>query len=743
MSERGGPWAVVASALCGAALEPWQLIAARAAQGVGAALITPQTLTIMTAVFPPERRGLPSAVWGVTAGLAGLAGPALGGFLVAEGGWRWIFHVNVPIGIVTVIMAFVLIPGTRPGGRPRLDVPGALLAATALGAITYGLLEGDRYGWGAITSFLGVPMVIGAGLVLLAVFLATQARTRQPLLPLGVFRDRGFSLMSFVVVAVSFGMMGLSLTLTIYLQRVLGLGALQAGLTLAPTALAMMVSFPVVGFLIDRFGGKYVLIGGLTLYPVSLVLIAVTARADSGRWALLGPLVLAGIGQAAAFASTVTMAVRDVREEFTGAASGAFNAIRQPGFLVAVAATGAVLQNRLSTGLGDEARRRAERFPGRHRGDFVDAVTAAAGGAQAGAGQVRLPAGVDGALARRMRESAQSAFDHAFTGALRWTLLVCAAVVVLAGLLSLTAGRPGPAGLPAPRRNRHSGAVRREPRNTSLIRQPQKECVGMDLGLAGKVVLITGGSGSIGGHLAVAFAAEGARVAITYHRNEDGAHQVAREVIEQGDEAVIVRYDLTDPASIRAAFDTVAATWGGVDVLVVNASAIPGTKVEPVAFEDIPVEEWRSSLRADVEGSFHTVQAALPGMKERGWGRIVFVSANIVQRGGDGDEAFVASKMAMHGLSRTLATELAPEGILVNVVAPGPTVTKGFLARVSEEFGQDLAGKSPEQIKRFLNRGKPVGHISTPQDVAGIVLYLASATNGNVTGGVVHVAGGH
>ncbi|WP_440102416.1 MFS transporter [Streptosporangium sp. H16] len=135
----------VASALCGAAGEPWQLIAARAAQGAGAALITPQTLTILTAVFPPDRRGLPSAVWGVTAGPAGLAGPTLGGLLVAEGGWRWIFHVNVPIGIVTVIVAFVLIPGTRPGGRPHLDLTGALLATAALGAITYGLLEGDRY----------------------------------------------------------------------------------------------------------------------------------------------------------------------------------------------------------------------------------------------------------------------------------------------------------------------------------------------------------------------------------------------------------------------------------------------------------------------------------------------------------------------------------------------------------------------------------------------------------------------
>ncbi|TDE55944.1 SDR family oxidoreductase [Nonomuraea mesophila] len=265
----------------------------------------------------------------------------------------------------------------------------------------------------------------------------------------------------------------------------------------------------------------------------------------------------------------------------------------------------------------------------------------------------------------------------------------------------------------------------------------------MDLGLAGKVVLITGGSGSIGGHLARAFAAEGASVAVTYHRNESGAYRVAQDVRALGGKATTVRYDLTDRGSIQAAFDAVAAEWGGVDVVIVNASAIPGTKVHPVAFEDIPVEEWQPFLRADVEGSFHTVQAALPWMKKQGWGRIVFISANIVQRGAAGDEAFVASKMALHGLSRTLATELAPQGILVNVVAPGPTVTRGFLARVPEEFRKDLAGKSPEQIKRALNKGRPAGHISTPDDIAGLVLYFASTVNGNVTGSVVHVAGGN
>lgn len=437
-----------ASAACGASQEPWQLIAARAVQGVGAALITPQTLTILTGVFPPEKRGLPSAVWGITAGVAGLAGPTLGGFLVAEGTWRWVFYVNVPIGIVTIIMAFALIPDLRPNKRTRLDLPGVVLASAALGAITYALLEGDRYQWGQINSFLSIPMVIGAGVVVLLVFLATQARTREPLLPLAIFKDRGFSLMSFVIIAVSFGMMGLSLTLTIYLQQVLGLSALQAGLALAPTALSMMFTFPVVGFLIDKIGGKYVLLGGLALYPVSLVLIGVMAEPGAGQWSLLGPLILAGISQAAAFAPTVTMAMQDVRTEFTGAASGAFNAIRQMGFLIAVAAMGAVLQNRLTSELHDEAQRQATQLPAQYRGDFVDAVGSAASGVEAGAANLRLPSGVSGQLAQQMRDLAQTAFELAFVGALRWTLLVCAGVVIVAGLLSIAAKRPDPAKAP-------------------------------------------------------------------------------------------------------------------------------------------------------------------------------------------------------------------------------------------------------------------------------------------------------
>lgn len=267
----------------------------------------------------------------------------------------------------------------------------------------------------------------------------------------------------------------------------------------------------------------------------------------------------------------------------------------------------------------------------------------------------------------------------------------------------------------------------------------------MDLGLSGKVAFVTGASGGIGGPTARLFAAEGARVALTYHRNEAGARKVARQIDERsGHSPLVLPYDLADPASITAAFDTVAAHWGGIDVLVLNASPADGPSREPPSFEDVPVAAWRGQLRTEIEGNFHSVQLALPLLRSRPWGRIVFVSASVVKRGYRGEEAYVATKSALHGLSRTLATELAGEGILVNVVAPGPTVTAKLVRdKLPAELSRSLEGEPPERLKEILDRQMPHLSFSTPQQVANVIAFLGSAANGNVSGTVVDVAGGH
>src|SRR5262250_3583307 len=167
----------LASAACGFSPTVGWLIAFRAVQGVGAAMLMPQTLALLTMVFPPERRGAAFGIWGAVAGVATIAGPTLGGLLVSAFDWRYIFFINVPIGAAVIALSVFLIPDVRVGARHRLDVPGVLLATAALLAICYGLVEGQRYNWGKIASFISIPLVIGAGVVLLGVFVLVQART--------------------------------------------------------------------------------------------------------------------------------------------------------------------------------------------------------------------------------------------------------------------------------------------------------------------------------------------------------------------------------------------------------------------------------------------------------------------------------------------------------------------------------------------------------------------------------------
>src|SRR5437879_6817242 len=188
----------VASAFSGLSHDPTQLILGRGAQGLGAAILAPQGLPIMTTLFPPERRGGVFAIYGALSGLAVLLGPVLGGFIVTHFGWRWIFYVNLPVGVATLIAAFVLIPDLRPGRSHRLDLAGVVLASGGLLCVVFGLIEGQRYSWGTVSGFVTIPEIIGAGVLLLAVFLFVQARRqgKEPLLNFVIFNDRNFTLMT-------------------------------------------------------------------------------------------------------------------------------------------------------------------------------------------------------------------------------------------------------------------------------------------------------------------------------------------------------------------------------------------------------------------------------------------------------------------------------------------------------------------------------------------------------------------
>ncbi len=313
----------LASALCGLSQNATELILARILQGVGGALLTPQTLAIITTLFPPERRGAAFGVWGAVAGLATITGPTLGGAIITYINWRWIFFVNVPIGIGALIATFLIIPDVRQGRRHGWDLVGVLLSTAGLFGIVFGLIEGERYNWGQIEStFFTIPEVIGGGVVLLALFIVWEYFQTEPLIPLSLFADRNFAVANWIAAAISFGMLSLFLPITIYLQSVRGFSALHAGLTLAPMSLTSMVVAPFAGRFADRIGGKYILMAGITVFAIGTALITLVAGPDSDWLNFLVPAIIAGAGMGMTFAPMTTVAMRNIQPRMAGQRRG-------------------------------------------------------------------------------------------------------------------------------------------------------------------------------------------------------------------------------------------------------------------------------------------------------------------------------------------------------------------------------------------------------------------------------------
>ena len=439
----------LASGLCGFAQDSNQLIAARVLQGVGGAVMTPQTLAILVTIFPPERRGAAFGVWGGVAGIASVTGPTLGGFIVTYADWRWIFYVNLPIGALALLAGWFIIPDLRPGRRHGLDLAGVVLASAGLFAVVFGLIEGQRYDWGAVWGPLSIAEIIGAGVALIAIFVWWESRQREPLMPLSLFRERNFSLMNWTSAALNFGMLGIFLPFIIYLQSVLGMTPLQAGLTMMPMSLLSMPLAPIAGRLSDRIGGKYILLVGLTLFAASTVYLAGAARTDSTWLTFLPGVLLAGAGMGCTFAPMVTVAMRNIQPQMAGAASGVMNTVRQLGGALGGAIVGAVLQNRLASTLHDEASSRASALPPQFQRPFVNAFdNVARSGFELGRGQsgAALPSGIPPSLQAQLQQLFHDVFVNAYVSAMRPTMAASAAVLLLAALSCLAIRRRrGPA----------------------------------------------------------------------------------------------------------------------------------------------------------------------------------------------------------------------------------------------------------------------------------------------------------
>ena len=446
----------LSSALSGVSQDATQLVLARAGQGLGAALLAPQGLPMITSLFPPERRGGVFAIFGMLAGLAVVLGPTLGGLIVSNWGWRWIFYVNVPVGVAILALSARVIPDLRPGRPHRLDLSGVILATAGLFGVVFGLIEGQRYDWGSIEgSFVTIPMVIGAGVALVAVFLVQQARRqgREPLLPFEIFADRNFAFMAFVLMAMGFAIVGVFLPLTIYYQSVLGLDAFTAGLTIAPQPVAMMLASGPIAALIQRGYAKRILFLGLLAFVAGQGWIAYTVSADGDRWALLPGLIVAGLGMAGVWTPLYDLGTRTLQPRLAGAASGVFSTIQELGAVLATAVIGAVLQNQLATALRDEATTYSSQLPQPVRAPFIDGFASAAKqGFEVGAGQngtaLQLSPGVPEQLAAQIGQVAHTVFTHAFVDAMHPSMALALAVVFVGAIVTLFARQPKSAAVP-------------------------------------------------------------------------------------------------------------------------------------------------------------------------------------------------------------------------------------------------------------------------------------------------------
>ncbi|WP_433293592.1 DHA2 family efflux MFS transporter permease subunit [Actinoplanes sp. CA-030573] len=435
-----------ASAACGFAQNPEQLIIFRVVQGVGGALLTPQTLSVLTVIFPPDKRGAAFGIWGAVAGVATLAGPVLGGWLVTDFGWRWIFFVNVPVGVLTMVLAAIVMPNLRPQRKHRLDWVGTALVTVGLFLVTFGLIEGQSHDWGAVWGPITIVEIIVAGVVVLGLFAVHQwtQQRNEPLVPFEIFRDRNFSVMNFVAGSIAFGMLGLFLPLTIYLQSVLGLSALQAGLTTAPMSLISMFIAPVAGRAADRLGGKWILFAGLSLFSTGMGILIASSHVGSSRLHLLPGLIVAGVGLGLTFAPLQTIAMRNVEPRMAGAASGMINTTRQLGGVIGAAAVGALLQAQLSTHLKDAAVANASQLPPQYRPQVLDALSNVSSGSQdIAGGQIgtALPPGLPEQAKAALNAFFTLVFHEGFVGAMRVTLWLPIAVMGCAALSVLLVRR--------------------------------------------------------------------------------------------------------------------------------------------------------------------------------------------------------------------------------------------------------------------------------------------------------------
>jgi EmrB/QacA subfamily drug resistance transporter len=337
----------LASLGCGLANTSTMLIVARVVQGVGAALMNPATLSIITVTFPPRERGTAIGVWAGVSALALSIGPLLGGVITEHVNWNWIFFINVPVGVLAIVAAYLFIDESRDTSREqRPDVPGLVTSALGLFALSYGLIEANTYGWTSariLTAFVIAAVALGA-------FVLLELHQRLPMLDLSLFRSRGFAGANAVMLFLALAMFGVFFYISLYVQDVLGYSATEAGASFLPWTLLIVVVAPMAGRLSDRIGARPIVSGGMVILAGGLFWFSHLGT-HASFWNLLPGMLAGGVGMSCAMAPTTAAAMRSVSADKAGVGSAVLNSMRQVGGSLGIAMMGAIVAATINNSL--------------------------------------------------------------------------------------------------------------------------------------------------------------------------------------------------------------------------------------------------------------------------------------------------------------------------------------------------------------------------------------------------------
>lgn len=358
---------VVGSLIVGFAPNLSVIIAGRFIQGMGAAMVSPATLSLLSSTFSGSMRGVAFGIWGATAAAGGALGPLLGGYFTTYASWRWAFFINLPIGLIAVAGALLAVEESKDATHAhRIDLIGMLTAAVGLAAVVFGLIEGQRYGWWAprgtftlgswswpLTNLAITPAMFVIGLISLAAFVVyelwLEQRGGEPLFAFSLLQFRGFRYGLLTALIISLGEFGVLFVLPIYLQVARGLSAFQASVVVLPFALSMFLVAPMAGMLASRLGVKWVVTGGMLCEAVSLLWLSRILAVDMPFITIVPMLLLYGVGTGLATAQLANITLSDIPRGQVGAGSGATNTVRQVGSAIGVAILGAILAAQIAS----------------------------------------------------------------------------------------------------------------------------------------------------------------------------------------------------------------------------------------------------------------------------------------------------------------------------------------------------------------------------------------------------------